>query len=108
MPKKEPRKKRNSLQACDITAALAIAIRCVRSLRRKLKIRRSFAVKSFHLIVFAVISMHTTVLYGDGHLNSNNISYQFPLKIRAVYNIEKQWNQEGISSDKIAILVSAK
>ena len=104
MPKKEPRKKRNSLQPCDITATLAIAIRCVRSLLRKLKIKRIFAVKSFHLIVLVVISMHTAVLYGDGHLNSNNISYQFPLQIRAVYNIEKQENQEGISSNKIAIL----
>ena len=56
------------------------------------------------IIVLAFISMLTTVLYGKEHLNSNKFSYQFPLQIRAIYNIEKQENKEGISRDRIAIL----
>ena len=73
--------------------------------KRKLKLKRSFAMKTFLIIiVLAFISMLTTVLYGKEHLNSNKFSYQFPLQIRAIYNIEKQENKEGISRDRIAIL----
>ena len=60
--------------------------------------------KTFLIIVFVFISMLITILYGKEHLNSNNLFCQFPLQIRAIYNIEKQDNKEGISRDKIAVL----
>ena len=56
------------------------------------------------IIVPAFISILSTVLYGEEQLDSNNLSYQFPLQIRAVYNIEKQKNREGISPDEITAL----
>ena len=56
------------------------------------------------LIILVFISVRTPLLSGEEQLSSNNFSYQFPLQIRAVYNIEKQENKEGISRDKIAIL----
>ena len=60
--------------------------------------------KPFLIIVLGFISILTTVLYGEEQLDSNNFSYQFPLRIRAVYNIEKQKNKDGISRDEIAVL----
>ena len=60
--------------------------------------------KYFLIIVLAFISILITALYGEEQLDSNNISYPFPLRIRAIYNIEKQKNKGGISRDDIAVL----
>ena len=59
--------------------------------------------KTFPVISFALVSGLAAISYGEEHID-NRFLCQFPLQLRAVYKIEKQETEGGISRDKISIL----
>ena len=72
--------------------------------KRKLELKRRFAMKNFLFVVPASISLLAAVLYGGERLDPNDFLFRFPSQIRAVYNIEQQENKQGISLDAISML----
>ena len=60
--------------------------------------------KNFLFVVPASISLLAAVSYGEECFDPNDFLCRCPLRIKAVYNIEKQENKEGISLDAISRL----